>query len=188
MCSSDLVADLLRTDRDLIARKVRRWVCMAFDYPKGKEYNAKHDAAASAYALANWPAEIPITFVDFPIGRHCYAGRAVAELPDTANPVRDAFRAKMMPRHEVVRHESWDQAAGHPSWDEIAALVAVRGAAPYFDLQRGMHHMVGTEGENVWTDDPRSPNGRVTFRMSAEEVGRVLDELMCREPKNKWRK
>ncbi len=176
------VADLLRADRALVARKVARWVCMACDYPKGKEYNSKHDPAASAYAFTNWPTNVPITFVDFPIGRHCYAGRAVAELPDTANPIRDAFRNRLTPRHKVVPGESWDQMAGHPSWDEIAALVAVRGLEPYFGLQRGFHRMVGTDGENVWTDDPQSPHGRVTFKATPEAVGRALDELMCRLP------
>ena len=180
------VADLLRADRALVARKVARWVCMACDYPKGKEYNSKHDPAASAYAFANWPTNVPITFVDFPIGRHCYAGRAVAELPDTANPIRDAFRNRLTPRHKVVPGESWDQMAGHPSWDEIAALVAVRGLEPYFGLQRGAHRMVGTDGENVWTDDLQSPHGRVTFKSSPDAVGRALDELMCRPPARPW--
>lgn len=177
------VADLLRRDRDLVARKVRAWVCMACDYPKGKEYNSKQDPASSAYAFENWPTNVPITFVDFPVGRRCYAGRAVAELPDTANPVRDAFRRRLTPRHEVVPGESWDQAAGHPSWDEIAALVAVRGAEPLFSLQRGTHRMVGTDGANAWTDDPLSPNSRVTFKATPEAVGRTLDELMCRPPR-----
>ena len=179
------VADLLRTDRGLVARKVKTWVCMGFDYPKGKEYNAAGDPASSAYALANWPADVPIVFVDFPVGRHCYAGRAVAELPGTANPVRDAFRAKMLPREKVVPGESWDQLAGHPSWDEIAALIAVRGWEPYFSLQRGAHRMTGADGTNIWEECPGSPHGRVAFKTSPEAVGRILDEFMCREPKRK---
>ena len=134
------------------------------------------------HAFTNWPADVPITFVDFPIGRHCYAGRAVAELPDTANPVRDAFRFKMTPRHKVEPGKSRDQLAGHPSWDEIAALVAVLGVTPLFTLQRGFHRMVGTDGTNAWTDDPQSPHGRVTFKAPPEAVGRALDELMCRPP------
>ena len=88
----------------------------------------------------------------------------------------------MTPRHKIVPGKSWDQMAGHPSWDEIAALVAVRGLEPYFSLQRGFHRMVGTDGDNIWTDDPQSPHGRVTFKATPEAVGRALDELMCRPP------
>lgn len=179
------VADLLKSDRDLVARKVRRWVCMACDYPKGREYNSAGDPAASAFALENWPTNVPVTFVDFPIGRQCYAGRAVAELPDDGNPVRDAFRRHLTPRHQVDPAGGGDKEAGHPSWDEIAALVAVRGPEPLFSVQRGTHRMAGTTGRNEWTDDPGSPNGRVVFKATPEAVGRVIDELMCRPPRQK---
>ena len=178
------VADLLRTDRDLVARKVRLWVCMACSYPDGKEYNSMKDPPASAYAFENWPKDIPIVWTDFQYGRDCYAGRAVAELPGAGpNPVRDAFAARLMPRGKVVPGKSWDQLAGHPSWDETAVLIAVRGWETCFNLERGRYEMVGEKGDNRWIPDATSVCGRVTEKLPKAEVGRLLDELMCRPPR-----
>jgi hypothetical protein len=43
--------------------------------------------------------------------------------------------------------------------------------------------MVGTKGENEWVADESSPNCRLTVKMSKEDVGKVIDELMARPPK-----
>lgn len=180
------VAGLVRepAGRALVSRKVREWVCMAFLYPNGKEYNSMSDPASSAAALGNWPEDVPVVFVDFNAGRHVYSGRAVANLPsDPPNPVRDVFAQRLTPSESVVIGHSWDQAAGHPSWDELAVLVAVRGWRPYFDLQRGTFRMVGDGGANDWADDAKSNRGRVTEKISKEALGRVLDELMCTPPR-----
>lgn len=178
------VADLLRTDADLVECKVRFWVCMACSYPDGKEYNSRHDAASSDYAFSHWPKTVPVIWTDFQYGRTCFAGRGVAELPGSGNPVKDAFAAYLTPRKKVIIGETWDQLAGHPSWDETAALIAVRGWQRYFTLQRGYYRMVGTDGENAWTDDPLSINGRVDERadFSRADVAKIIDGLMCQFP------
>ncbi len=181
------VADLVRTpeDRALVVRKVKEWVCMAFVYPKGKEHNSMLDPASSAAALENWPQEVPVTFIDFNAGRHIYSGRAVANLPDDKpNPVREVFARRLPPCEKIIPGKSWDQMAGHPSWDELAVLVSVKGWKPYFNLQRGTFRMVGTDGDNIWEDDPKSNRGRVTEKLSKEELGRILDEVMCTPPKS----
>jgi len=199
MCSIGFLtnlADLLKSGADdasplsgqeLVAKKCRLWVCMACNYPCGKEYNSKRDPAGSDYAFTHWPT--PVVVTDFQYGRFCYAGRAVAELPGEGNPVKEAFRSRLTPREKVVsignaqgRKPSWDQEGGHPSWDETAVLIAVRGWKPYFDLERGTYEMVGTDGENVWKPDPKSASGRVVEKMHRQDVARILDELMCRPP------
>lgn len=183
------VADLLRIAPGLVSRKVRLWVCMACSYPDGKEYNSMRDPASSAYAFEHWPKDVPIVWTDFQYGRTCYAGRAVAELPDTRNPVRDVFNGHLTPRDKVVPGESWDQLAGHPSWDETAMLIAVRGWERYFTLRRGNHRMIGTDGANEWTDDPDSINGRVDVAPDFDRaaVAALMDSIMCRKPLNAWK-
>ena len=178
------VADLLKTPGGcaLVARKVRFWSCMAFDYPRGREGNSSTDAAATASAMADWPKEVPVYFVDFRAGRHVYTGRAVSELPDAANPVRDAFAKMLPPRHEVEPGKSWDQMPGHPSWDELTVLVAVRGWRPYFDLHRGTFRIIDEKGRNDWIDDAAAPGGRLTHRLPLDEIGQIVDGLMCRPP------
>lgn len=181
-------ADLVKADRDLVAKKVKLWVAMACAYPDGKECNSMHDPAASDYALTQWPT--PIIFTDFQLGRWLFAGRRAAELPSEGpNPVRDVFRKMLLPRSKVVplgtpgKRATWDQPAGHPSWDETAVVIAVEGWQKWFNLERGTFKMVGGKGADVWVPDPKSANGRVTEKVPRQEVGVYLDDLMCRPPK-----
>ena len=164
------MADLVRIHRKLVAKKVKLWVVMACSHPIGRETNAMYDPTASNYAFRNWPS--PIIWTDWQYGATCYAGRAVANLADNGNPVRDVF-AKMLTAGEPN---------GHPSWDQTAVLIAVRGWEPYFSIDRGRFEMVGADGDDRWVADPESRCGRITEKMPKAEVGAVMDELMCRPP------
>ena len=143
------------------------------------------DAESSRIALENWPT--PIVFSDFQYGRDCFAGRAIAESPaDGRNPVRDVF-ADNIPSREEIRSDSakWLQRlfgmGGRAAWDETAVLVAVRGTEPYFNVERGTYRMVGTDGANEWAPDAESgPHLRITEKLPKAEVGRIIDELICR--------
>jgi hypothetical protein len=45
--------------------------------------------------------------------------------------------------------------------------------------------MVGNKGDNTWSPDAeKGPHLRITEKVSKAEVGRVIDELICRKPKN----
>lgn len=163
--------------RALVARKVKKAVIMACSYPNGSEHNSRGDWQASKTTFESWPT--PIVFTDFQYGRHLYAGRAVAELPDARNPVRDAFAFRLPPRDQV-NEKTYDRLAGHPSWDESAVLAAVRDIGRYFGVERGTYRMVGTKGEDEWVPDASSPNCRLVEKLPRAEVGRVIDELLVK--------
>ncbi len=171
----------------LVAKKVRLWVAMACKYPKGREYNSRHDAESSRIALENWPT--PVIFSDAQYGWNCYAGRAIAEMPGERNPVKDVFAGNIPSREEIRKDpRKWRNRCfgmgGRAAWDETAVLVAVRGIEPYFNAERGTYRMVGDKGDDEWTPD--AENGkhlRITTKLAKEEVGRVIDELICRKPK-----
>ena len=173
----------------LVAKKVKLWVAMACQYPSGKEYNSMWDAESSRIALENWPT--PVVFSDFQYGRDCFAGRAVAEAADMGRtPVRDVF-AGNIPSREEVRSNSAKflqqhfGMGGRAAWDETAVLVAVRGIEPYFNAERGTYRMVGSDGADEWAPDAENgPHLRITEKLSKAEVGRVIDELILRKPKN----
>jgi len=171
----------------LVAKKVKLWVAMACQYPKGREYNSGCDHESSRIALENWPT--PIVFSDFQYGRDCFAGRAVAEMEGPHNPVKDVFAGNIPSRDEIRKNpHKWLMSAfgmgGRAAWDETAVLVAVRGIEPYFNAERGTYRMVGSKGDDEW--DPDAENGRhlrITERLSKAEVGRIIDELITRKPK-----
>ena len=167
--------------RELVAQKVKKTVIMACSYPSGSEHNSAGDWQSSKIVFEQWPT--PIVFVDYQYGRDLYAGRAVAESAGEWNPVKDAFKNRLTPRENVTA-TSYDRLAGHPSWDEAAVLAAVRDLSRYFNTERGMFQMVGTNGDDEWIANATSSCVRVTVKMPKEDVGKVMDELMTRPPKN----
>ena len=175
--------------RELVTRKVSSWVATALSYPHGREYNSMYDAESSRIVLKSWPT--PAVFSDFQYGYDVYAGRAVAVQPGPGNPIRDVFRGTI-PSCEEVRSDpaKWMRncygMGGRAAWDEIAVLAAVRGAESYFNVHRGTYRMVGDSGENEWVpDEEMGPHMRLTEKVNKIEVGKVIDELICRGPQKK---
>ena len=173
----------------LVSRKVKKWVAMACKYPKGKEYNSKWDAESSRIALEQWPT--PVVFSDVDYGFDVHSGRVLAESPEKGrNPVRDVF-AGNLPGKEVFLSNpaKWLRACyglnGRSSWDQTAVLAAVRGESSYFNVNRGRYRMIGKDGEDEWSPEENGPHMRITEKVSKAEVGRIIDELICRAPNNR---
>ena len=170
----------------LVAKKVKRWVAMACRYPHGKEYNSMWDWESSKIVLDNWPT--PAVFSDWQYGYDLFAGRVIAERDGPRNPVKDVFAGNIPSREEVRRDPAkWMRSnfgmGGRAAWDETAVLVAVRGTDKYFNVHRGTYRMVGTDGEDEWVpDEENGRHLRITERVNKLEVGRIIDELICRRP------
>ena len=173
--------------RDLVAKKVIRWVAMACAYPRGKEYNSQWDWESSKIALENWPT--PVVFSDWTYGGDLFAGRAVAEQAGPRNPVKDVFAGNIPSREEVKADPAgWMRRCfgmgGRAAWDETAVLAAVRGPDSYFNVHRGTFRMVGDKGDDEWVpDEENGPHLRLTEKLNKHEVGRIIDELICRGPR-----
>jgi len=180
---------LVELDRDLVARKVKLWVCMACAYPNGREYNSMCDPVSSRIAIDGWPT--PIVFVDFQYGMDCFAGRKLSEMKIEGNPVADLYRGNFPTRQQIAADpgkylRGCDGMAGRASWDDVAVLVAVRGVDSYFNVHRGRFRMVGNNGHNIWVpDEEKGPHIRITEKLNKNEVGKIIDELLCRAPTKK---
>ena len=172
--------------RDLVAQKVKYWVAMACWYPRGREYNSMFDAQSSRIVLEDWPT--PVYFSDWQYGGDLFAGRAVAEQVGPNNPVKDVFAGAIPSRATVAKDPAlWQERCfgigGRSAWDETAVLAAVRGPESYFNVHRGTYQMVGDTGENYWIpDEEAGPHARLTEKLNKAEVGRIIDELICRSP------
>ena len=154
----------------LVAKKVKLWVAMACRYPRGREFNAMIDRESSRVALDDWPT--PIVFADWNLGADVFAGRKIVESGDTGNPVRELFAASLPAGN------------GRSAWDELAVLIAVRGVERYFNANRGRYRMTGEDGSCEWIDAENSPHVRATAKIPKTELGRMIDELICRAPKS----
>ena len=173
----------------LVAKKVVKWVAMACKYPRGREYNSRMDPESSRIALEQCP--VPVVISDWEYGADLFAGRAIAEMKGPRNPVKDVFAGNIPSREQVAKDPArWQGSCfgmgGRSAWDETAVLAAVRGEERYFNIHRGTYKMVGKDGDNVWVpDEAKGPHIRITEKLNKCEVGKVIDELICRKPRLK---
>lgn len=162
--------------RELVAKKVRKLWAMAFKWPKGAEYNIRMDAISSAITFFDWPT--PVEILDFYYGYGMRCGLPMASQPKVGfNPAQDVYA-------EAIEKNLWGKRTGHPAWDEVTVLFAVRGWERYCTTIRGRFDIVSNKGDNVWTDDPEGPHLMVREKMPRKEVCVEVDELLTHRPKN----
>jgi len=174
------VANLLKTapdehsplgGKELVAKKVKAWVCMGGKFPRGKEWNVHRDAAASKYAIENFPR--PIVFSGYEIGSRVKTGAKLRETPKT-NPVRRAY-------------ELYNGLKNRESWDQTAALYAVRGLdgglAAFWDLKTTGTCHVEPDGTTEWRDAPDKDHAHLIEKKPPEEVAAAVEALMVAPPK-----
>ena len=94
--------------------------------------------------------------------------------------MKDVYRAGLLARTRVTCN-TWDQLAGHPSWDQSAVLAAVRGEESYFKTERGHYEILDDKGTCRWRGDASSPNCRIVEKTPRKEVGEVIDALMLQK-------
>ena len=157
--------------KELISKKVKRLVSMAGKFPEGREFNVYIDSVASEKVFTQWPTEI--IFSGFEIGYEVVTGLRLIQREDSESPVKDAYARAMS--------FSKGDSLGRQSWDQTAVLAAVRGAGPYFDLQRG--HYVPMGGNNGWKDDPNGSHAYLKFKMPPSEITRIIEDLMMHKKK-----
>lgn len=158
------------TGRELVARKVKRLVAMAGEFPAGREFNVYCDAEASKVVAEQWPTEI--IFSGFEIGDKVFTGRRLVGMPVENSPVKEAYAMSVAGGDDEDRM----------SWDQTAVLVAIKGAAPYFDMERGRFSVTSDEGANGWEADPQGPHARLLFRQTPEQIAEAIEGYMMHQP------
>ena len=175
--------------RSLVAKKVCRWFAMACKHPNGREHNSALDAESSRIAFERWPT--PIVFSDYDLGADIFSGRTVAEREyGYRNPVKEIFARHLPPRERCRSGRGCFGEGGRASWDEVTVFAAVRGIGRYFNVEKGTYRMVGTDGEDEWVPNGKSRHcrlvesvGKPRYNYPKWEIGRLVDELIAREPK-----
>jgi len=153
----------------LVKKKVQRLISMAGAFPQGREFNVCTDSTASVVVFEQWPA--PITLSGFEIGVNILTGKRLVASDITNSPVKDVFSMGLTV-----------DVNGRMSWDETAALVAVRGCRDYFDTVKG-RMIVASNGDNTWEDNPDGTMERLVWKMPKEELTRIIEDMMMHQPK-----
>jgi len=166
---ADEYSDL--TGKQLVEKKVKHLVSMAAHFPEGREFNVWKDAPAGYYTLNNWPTEIILS--GWEIGDPIRTGLKVSQQEGDNNPIKDVY-AIALPQ---------DNPEGRQSWDLTATLVAIKGYAPYFDIERGTIH-VEEDGSNTWTAEESGKYLRLVHKHEPQAIADVLDSYLVKAPKN----
>ena len=161
------LAQLVRTDPELVARKVAHTVIMGGEYPRATapEWNFGLDLAATRQVVAGWPA--PVVYDGFEIGARVFVGNNVCTSHPVDSPVRVAF--------DLLYACDNGQADG--TWDPTALYYAVYGADHVYRLAGyGGHNVVTPDGLNFWA--PGGHNQQYLLLTDPARLTRHLDALI----------
>ncbi len=154
--------------RDLVAKKVKRLEIMGGNYPPSRaneaEWNFKQDPVSAALVCSTWPT--PILFNGD--GGSINSGRRVTyEMPEH-NPLTMAYRL----------YPGAGFAGDRLSWDSISALVAIRGAEPWYEVVGGGINVIDpVTGINVWKPDVNGRHSYLKPKGRKSEVEQVLEDM-----------
>ena len=187
------MADLLRlpagdnlpAGRELIEKKVKRWVCMggnfigrpAVDDMKLSNNNFSYDRQAALFAIPNWP--VPLTFVGREIGSvpsGLKVGAGLKSLPES-NPIRFGY-AVWFDGEPKDRHVA----------DQTTVLFAVRGLRDYWDEETTGYMDLAADMTFQWRSDRDSQQSyllkrQVDGKPNDRAIEKVIELLMLQPPR-----
>ena len=166
------MANLLKSDAALIAKKVKLLHVMGGHYPphskqKEAEYNFQKDPASAALVSAQWPT--PVLFNGE--GGSTNSGRRVTyEMPEH-NPLTMAYAA----------YPGVGFAGDRLSWDPVSCLVAARGAAPWYEVVSSGRNIVdAATGLNTGRADGGPGHSYLVLKKGAKAaVESALEDMMA---------
>lgn len=155
---------------ELVRAKVRELVCMAVvAYPDGRdEFNWIMDIPSAAFVATHWPTPLTIS----PHGHHVFTGARFVAAAPPGQPVREAYR-------RYLRAENKDR----PSWDQIAALYAVRGLSGPVARSGDFALTVDVEtGRHKWHEHSKlmnaGPRRLVLPTVPDERLAQTIEDVM----------
>ena len=170
LCSTpDEYSDL--SGKELVEKKVKHLVSMAGSFPEGREYNVFCDLPASIAVATQWPTDI--YFSGYEIGCKILTGKRLVNMEAEGNPVKLVYEL-------CLAEGDFD---GRMSWDQTAALVAIKGYEPYYSIERGMVE-VREDSMSVWRPDETGNHFRLIEKMPFEEVAVIIEDYMMHQPCN----
>jgi len=155
--------------RDLVAAKVALLSCMGGWNPAvpkgwGPEWNFAQDEKASRSVVENWPT--PILFSGAEIGSGIMTGRRVALDCPLYNPLAMAIGLYV------------GYGRDRESWDQTAALVAVRGLRDYWKSTPSGYNRIGDKGANAFTTGEDRGHRYLVRSMPTPQLEDVIEDLM----------
>ena len=164
------LAELLRTDRALVARKVARTVVMGGEYPRATapEWNFGLDLGATRRVVAGWPG--PVVYDGFEVGARIFVGNGVCAAHPAGSPVRAVFD-QLYGCGNAQTEGTWDPTAVHYAVYGPAGTLRPAGA--------GGHNTVAADGTNSW--QPGGHHQRYLVLTDPAKLTARIDALLSRQ-------
>jgi len=157
--------------KELVNKKVKKWLCMGGTYPMGKEANFyRPDPASTVYCLDNWEKEV--VFCGWELGNKIITGG-------------DYLRSNLNTRHPIYRgYELYNNFAGKPAWDQAAVMLLDKGATTqFFNINTDGYVSVKKDGSNQWHSGERKKGKNHAFisikeNIDPESIAKTMDDLI----------
>lgn len=169
---SDRYSEL--SGKELIRKKIRKYVAMAGAFPQGKEFNVFTDAGSSYKVFREWPGTI--LFSGWEIGDPILTGKKTAEMKADNSPVQWAYEYNL-------KTFAGKEVDGRPSWDHTAVLCAVRDPQDYFYVNGPGKFTIEEDGYNSWDPDTDSGHYFISHKYPYAHISDILEELMMYVPR-----
>jgi len=156
--------------KELVNRKVAKWLCMGGQYPEGKEANFyRPDPASTVYCLQEWKK--PVIFAGWEVGDKIKTGG-------------DYLKSKLDATSPVYRaYQLYNNFQGRASWDQVVVFLLREEADKYFDTVKTGYCQVYADGSNKWLLDKDSQHEYVQFKpeVNYEEIARLMDDMAIKQ-------
>ena len=163
--------------KQLVNKKVKKWLCMGGTYPKGLEANFyRPDPASTVYCLDNWEKEV--IFCGWELGNKIITGG-------------DYLKSALQSNNPVYRsYELYNNFKGRPAWDQAAVLLLdPNTSSKFFNINTNGYVSVQQDGSNKW-HWKKSKKGKKHAFISIKEnvdpeiVAKTMDDLILQLESN----
>lgn len=160
---------------ELVKKKVKVWICMGGNFPVDPakdNVNFTRDAKAAVYAINSWPGQI--IFAGREIGHNIFIGERLRSMP-LSSPVRRAYEL----HRENAKIGNWN----HHTADPCAVMLAIRGLADYWDLEKDGYIDLKEDCSFAWKKKPGAKQGYIVQKMERAKLGDIMEDLLVSPPK-----
>jgi inosine-uridine nucleoside N-ribohydrolase len=174
------LADLCRDSPELVKAKVIKIVIMGgnFSSIKRSECNIQTNPKPAAFVAASCPVDI--YWQDFHIGNKVITGAGLKQSPKE-NPVRRGYELRYFGKRPSIE-------GGQPSYDQCAALFAVRGAdQKLWSIGKRGCVTIDAKGYTSWKEDSNGNDFIVHRKCKPNELAQIIEALMVQPPQTQFK-
>ena len=165
------------TGKELIHKKVKKFVVMGGQFPKGvNEWNFNGNMpGVTRYVLEN--LTVPVIFSGFELGVQIKTGSVFNEI-DKNTPLYIGFR-HFSENAPWMKENYKGKIMNNATFDQTAVLYAVRsGLGKYWDKVEGGRCVARENGDNNWISGEVTNHSYLVLKQNPQEMAQLIESIM----------